>query len=117
MKPETWVNEYPTKKGLYWFYGSLNTLSGLNKPRLHIIKVWQVRKTHALMYSIYGTGFTMFKAEGDIGKWQKILLPKLPSHDVNFPKGIMTIAGIKPTDPSSGLNFIAPWDKERKDKE
>ena len=36
-------------------------------------------------------------------------LPVPPDNDVNFAEGVMTIEGIKPTDPPSRLNTVKPY--------
>ncbi len=68
---EKWVEEWPTQKGWYWFYGCL---CNLDKDEMHLAEVWQL--PDGLSY-VAGGQF-LHKAEGAKGKWQKAKLPVQP---------------------------------------
>lgn len=74
-----WQDEWPTKPGVWWFYGWCFGKRGLNKdrePELCLVKVSGPLGSGGFAYVT--NGHFLYKAEGAIGTWQEALLPELP---------------------------------------
>ncbi len=75
-----WQDEWPTEKGLWWFYGWPFGKEGFlgkdRKPELCLVTVSGPIASGSFMYIAKGT--FLYTKEGATGKWQKAVLPKLP---------------------------------------
>lgn len=73
-----WQDEWPKKKGLWWFYGWCFGKKGLTerKPELCLVDVGGTAQKG--VFSYVTNGHFLYKTEGATGKWQKAVLPELP---------------------------------------
>lgn len=81
MEKSTWTYEWPTKPGLYWFYGWITGYHFLHiedeplPAELDLVEVG-IDSTGSLFYVTDGR--FVFKEEDGYGKWQLAVLPDLP---------------------------------------
>lgn len=76
----SWGDEWPTEKGLWWFYGWCFGKEGIrekNEPELYLVKVSGPLGSGDFMYVT--NGHFLYKGEGATGKWRKASLPELPN--------------------------------------
>ncbi len=71
---EKWVDEWPTQKGYYWFYGNR---SEFDKGKAKLCFV-EVRGAVNNVYYVTEGQF-LFRSEGAEGKWLKAKLPVSPN--------------------------------------
>lgn len=67
-----WSKKFPTKVGMYWFYGY--RFKGEKDKEFTLVKVNKISK--GFMYS--AEGHFMFESETGEGTFCKVVLPELP---------------------------------------
>jgi len=82
-----WTKKWPTKPGLYWFYGwpwgrTKDVSFKPIDPELLSVRIMQV--SNGVVYVIKGTFW--YKSEGAIGMFCKAELPELPDISGLVPK-------------------------------
>lgn len=71
-----WKKEWPTKSGFYWFYGWAFQLWKKHPRELYYVQVLKI--SNGFLYIT--NGYDLDKSEAE-GRWQPVILPKLPSND------------------------------------
>ena len=70
-----WTKTWPTKSGVYWFYGYRFRKEPDSTPEMNLVKV----DLSGNNLPIYVTkGHFLYKDEGAIGLWAKATLPEPP---------------------------------------
>ncbi len=75
-----WKDEWPTEKGLWWFYGWCFGKEGFRddqEPELCLVEVSGSLDNSSFTYVT--NGHFLYKAEGATGKWQEFISPNLPN--------------------------------------
>lgn len=70
-----WSKTWPTKPGLYWFYGYEFRHEAGEKPNFYLVEV-AMSGNHIPMYVT--KGHFMYASEGTQGSWRKAELPEPP---------------------------------------
>ncbi|MFA5419830.1 MAG: hypothetical protein WC341_15360 [Bacteroidales bacterium] len=74
-----WTTEWPTKEGLYWFYGWVDEFCRKSEgPRLDVVKVLECGPPDKRWPAYACNGASMWKKDGGIGYFRTIDLPDLP---------------------------------------
>ena len=68
-----WTIVWPTKSGLYWFYGWC-WRDRDDAPKMHLVRVAKTSNSVAYI----ANGHFLYKEEGGYGKWSPAVLPKPP---------------------------------------
>lgn len=76
---DNWQHEWPTKSGMYWFYGFCWGKIGnkLEEPEMHLVDVRKI--SNGIM--CVTNGHFLYKAGGAEGVWLKAILP-IPPEEV-----------------------------------
>ncbi len=72
-----WTEAWPTKPGMYWFYGwpyGKDEKNPEEKPELNLIEIRAI--SNGVM--VIRSGQFWFKREGGVGKFTEVDLPELP---------------------------------------
>jgi hypothetical protein len=75
-----WTKDWPTKPGLYWFFGWLSEFAIRNdrEPRLEIVKAMEAGPPEKQWMSFVSNGGFVYKSEGAKGFFKPMDLPELP---------------------------------------
>ncbi len=74
-----WTDEWPTKPGMYWFYGYRSSFSKTYRKKPELFSVRVAKGANCVIY--VADGQFLFKGEGAVGKFTPMVMPELPVED------------------------------------
>jgi len=78
LEKDEWQLEWPKENGPFWFYGWLFRGQDKDeKPEICLVDVGESGVKGVFMYVTQG--HFLYREEGAIGLWQKVILPALPT--------------------------------------
>ena len=76
-----WSEEWPTKEGMYWFYGWRSEFWD-QQPKLRVVKVQHTGQDTKPYPTYICDGAFLYKSEGANGLWLSIDMPQLPEEEL-----------------------------------